>query len=65
MATIRMAVAVNTGASRSWRAAARAYSAIAPAASHALHMTSHIFVAMGMWDDVVAANEGRWCMAPS
>ena len=37
--------------------AARAYSAIAPAASHAQHMTSHIFVAMGIWDDVVAANE--------
>lgn len=37
--------------------AARAYSTIAPAASHAQHMTSHIFVAMGMWDDVVAANE--------
>ncbi len=37
--------------------AARAYSSIAPAASHAQHMTSHIFVAMGMWDDVVEANE--------
>ncbi|HYH80486.1 MAG TPA: hypothetical protein VEX86_11840 [Longimicrobium sp.] len=37
--------------------AARAYSGIAPSAGHALHMTSHIFVAMGMWDDVVRANE--------
>jgi tetratricopeptide (TPR) repeat protein len=37
--------------------AARAYSKIAPSAAHAQHMTSHIFVAMGMWDDVVAANE--------
>ncbi len=37
--------------------AARAYSTIAPDAAHAQHMTSHIFVAMGMWDDVVAANE--------
>jgi hypothetical protein len=36
--------------------AARAYSEIAPDAAHAQHMTSHIFVAMGMWDDVVAAN---------
>jgi tetratricopeptide (TPR) repeat protein len=36
--------------------AARAYSKIAPDAGHAQHMTSHIFVAMGMWDDVVAAN---------
>lgn len=36
---------------------ARAYSKIAPASAHAQHMTSHIFVAMGMWDDLVAANE--------
>ena len=36
--------------------AARAYSEIAPDASHAQHMTSHIFVAMGLWDDVVTAN---------
>ena len=36
--------------------AARAYSQIAPDASHAQHMTSHIFVAMGLWDDVVTAN---------
>ncbi len=36
---------------------ARAYSKIAPAAAHAQHMTSHIFVAMGMWDDLVRANE--------
>jgi tetratricopeptide (TPR) repeat protein len=37
--------------------AAVAYSSIAPDAAHAQHMTSHIFVAMGMWDDVVRANE--------
>lgn len=37
--------------------AARSYSKIAPSAAHAQHMTSHIFVAMGMWDDVVHANE--------
>jgi tetratricopeptide (TPR) repeat protein len=36
--------------------AARAYGAIAPDAGHAQHMTSHIFVAMGMWDDVIRAN---------
>ncbi|MFN1835735.1 tetratricopeptide repeat protein [Balneola sp. MJW-20] len=35
---------------------ARAYSEIAPAAAHAQHMTSHIFLAMGMWDDVINAN---------
>jgi tetratricopeptide (TPR) repeat protein len=38
--------------------AARAYAQIAPDSPHALHMTSHIFLALGMWDDVVAANEG-------
>ena len=37
--------------------AALAYSEVAPAASHAQHMTSHIFVALGMWDEVVSANE--------
>jgi tetratricopeptide (TPR) repeat protein len=37
--------------------AARALARIAPDAAHAQHMTSHIFVALGMWDDVVAANE--------
>ena len=37
--------------------AARAYSTIAPQAAHAQHMTSHIFLALGMWDDVVRANE--------
>src|SRR5437867_4918800 len=36
--------------------AARAYSKIAPAAAHALHMPSHIFVQLGLWDDVVASN---------
>jgi hypothetical protein len=36
--------------------AARLYGAVAPNAGHALHMTSHIFVAMGMWDDVIDAN---------
>jgi tetratricopeptide (TPR) repeat protein len=37
--------------------AARRYSAIASSAPHALHMTSHIYLAAGMWDEVVAANE--------
>jgi tetratricopeptide (TPR) repeat protein len=36
--------------------AAWAYGPIAPDAGHAQHMTTHIFLAMGMWDDVVAAN---------
>lgn len=37
--------------------AAFSYGEVAPDASHALHMPSHIYVAMGMWDDVVRANE--------
>jgi tetratricopeptide (TPR) repeat protein len=36
--------------------AARALSKIAPDAGHAQHMTAHIFMALGMWDDVVTAN---------
>jgi len=36
--------------------AARALSKIAPGAGHAQHMTSHIFMALGMWDDVERAN---------
>jgi tetratricopeptide (TPR) repeat protein len=36
---------------------ADAYGKIAPAASHALHMPSHIYVAMGMWDEASAINE--------
>lgn len=36
--------------------AARALYIMAPDASHSLHMTSHIFNALGMWDDVVVAN---------
>jgi len=36
--------------------AARIYARIAPQAGHAQHMTSHIFVALGMWQDVVQAN---------
>ncbi len=36
--------------------AARAYADIAPAAAHALHMPSHIFVQRGMWPDVARSN---------
>jgi tetratricopeptide (TPR) repeat protein len=35
---------------------ARVYAGIAPAAEHALHMPSHIFLALGMWPEVVASN---------
>ena len=37
--------------------AAREYSQIAPSAPHALHMPSHIFTRLGMWDDSVRMNE--------
>ena len=36
--------------------AARALAELAPDAGHSLHMTSHIFLAVGRWADVVAAN---------
>ena len=37
-------------------APARAYSQIAPSAPHALHMPSHIFTQLGLWDDSIASN---------
>jgi hypothetical protein len=37
--------------------AAYAYAKIAPDSPHAQHMTSHIFLALGMWDETAAANE--------
>ncbi len=36
--------------------AARRYARIAPAAPHAQHMPSHIFVRLGLWDETVASN---------
>ena len=36
--------------------AADNYAKVAPDAAHALHMPSHIYVAMGMWDEVVRSN---------
>ena len=43
--------------------AARAYAGIAPAAAHALHMPSHIFVQLGLWADVVASNLDAYAAA--
>jgi tetratricopeptide (TPR) repeat protein len=37
--------------------AAYDYSKIAPSAPHALHMPSHIFTRLGMWNDSVASNQ--------
>jgi tetratricopeptide (TPR) repeat protein len=36
--------------------AARIYARVAPDAPHAQHMTSHIFLALGMWPETVEAN---------
>jgi tetratricopeptide (TPR) repeat protein len=41
-------------------AAARIYAQIAPAAPHVLHMPSHIFLPLGMWDEVASSNEAAW-----
>ena len=36
--------------------AARLYSGIAPGAAHAQHMTTHIFLALGMWPETISQN---------
>jgi tetratricopeptide (TPR) repeat protein len=36
--------------------AARRYASIAPAAPHAQHMPSHIFVRLGLWNETIASN---------
>jgi tetratricopeptide (TPR) repeat protein len=45
--------------------AARRYAVIAPAAFHARHMPSHIFVNLGMWDEAAAACESAWAASQS
>lgn len=40
--------------------AARLYAKTAPAAHHARHMPSHIFVQIGDWPSAVASNEDSW-----
>jgi hypothetical protein len=45
--------------------AARRYSQIAPEASHARHMPSHIFVQLGMWREAQASNEAAWTASVS
>ena len=39
---------------------ARRYADIAPAAPHALHMPSHIFLQLGMWPEAATSNEASW-----
>jgi tetratricopeptide (TPR) repeat protein len=41
-------------------ATADKYSVVAPDAGHALHMPTHIYLALGMWDKVVSSNEVSW-----
>ena len=36
---------------------ARAYAKIAPSAPHALHMPSHIYTRLGLWDDSIVSNQ--------
>ena len=36
------------------------YAEIAPAAHHARHMPSHIFIQRGMWPEAAASNESAW-----
>ena len=36
--------------------AARKYASIAPASAHALHMPSHIFTRLGLWDECIKSN---------
>jgi len=46
----------NPEMARQGFAAARAYSQIAPSAPHALHMPSHIYTLLGMWEESIASN---------
>jgi tetratricopeptide (TPR) repeat protein len=36
------------------------YSVVAPSAGHALHMPTHIYLSLGMWDKVVSSNIVSW-----
>ena len=40
--------------------AARIYARIAPASSHALHMPSHVFLPLGMWDEAAKSDEASF-----
>jgi tetratricopeptide (TPR) repeat protein len=42
------------------KATADAYSVVAPDAGHALHMPTHIYLALGMWDQVISSNIVSW-----
>ncbi len=50
-------------------AAAKRYATVAPSSAHALHMPSHIFTRLGLWDDCIRSNmasvEAAKCYAQS
>jgi tetratricopeptide (TPR) repeat protein len=50
----------SPGMAKDGLAFARAYDKIAPDAEHALHMPSHIYLQLGLWDDVARSNERAW-----
>lgn len=56
-------VDMNPGAAKEALEFARAYDSIAPDAEHALHMPSHVFLPLGLWEDVVKSNERGWAAA--
>lgn len=39
---------------------ARRYAGVASAAPHAQHMPSHVFLALGMWDECISSNIDSW-----
>jgi tetratricopeptide (TPR) repeat protein len=43
--------------------AARVFAKTAPSASHAQHMISHIYFALGQWDQATTANEKAWAVS--
>lgn len=45
--------------------AADEYAQVAPDATHALHMPSHIYLALGMWNEMVASNESSYAASVS
>ena len=46
----------NPGLAPQGVTAARAYSKIAPNLPHAMHMPSHIFTRLGLWEDAISSN---------
>ena len=43
--------------------AARLYAKVASSAPHALHMPSHIFLQLGMWEDAARSNEAAYALS--